>query len=241
MRIYPATDISKGRCVRLFQGRAERETVFSDDPVEMAQRWVEAGAEYLHVVDLDGAFSGGPKNLDVVEGIAALGVPVQLGGGMRSDEDVDAAFERGCARVIVGTRAIIEPEWFGGLCSKYPGRIAGSVDARGGIVALKGWVEESELRVGEVLSRLEGAGAAVLIYTDISRDGTLEGPDVEQVRRLVDLTEVPLIAAGGMSSIDDVRALSSLSLHGVIVGKALYTGGIDLREALKVAGNRARG
>jgi len=241
MRIYPATDISKGKCVRLYQGRADRETVFSDDPAEMAKRWVDAGAEYLHVVDLDGAFSGEPKNLDVVRRIAALGVPVQLGGGIRREEHVDAALESGCARVIVGTRAIGEPEWFEGLCAGYPGKIVASVDARGEEVAVKGWVEGSGLKVEDVMERLEGAGPAVFIYTDISRDGTLEGPNVEQVERLAEVTRIPLIAAGGMSTIEDVKALSKLRIDGVIIGKALYTGGIDLGEALEVAGTGPQG
>ncbi len=240
MRIYPATDISKGKVVRLYQGRADRETVFSDDPVETAQRWVDAGAEYLHVVDLDGAFSGEPKNLGVVRKIAGLGVPVQMGGGMRTEEDVEAALEAGCARVIVGTRAIREPEWLEMLCAKHPGEIAASVDARGDMVAVRGWVEESGLGVGDVMRRLGAAGPAVLIYTDISRDGTLEGADVGRVGRLAKTAGVPLIAAGGISSVEDVRALLVTGIHGVIIGKALYTGGIDLREAVREGRNAGR-
>ncbi len=233
MIIYPAVDISKGKCVRLYQGRADRETVFSDDPVEVAQRWIGEGASYVHVVDLDGAFCGSPQNLSTVERIASLGVPIQLGGGIREEENISAAFGSGCWRVILGTRAVLEPDWFEDMSSKYRGKLAVSIDARGAMAAVKGWVEKSQISVEEVMKRLAAAKPAAFIYTDISRDGTLEGPNVPGVRRILERASAPLIVAGGIASLNDIRVLASLQLHGVIIGKALYTGDIVLADAIR--------
>jgi phosphoribosylformimino-5-aminoimidazole carboxamide ribotide isomerase len=235
--ILPAIDLRAGRCVRLLQGDYARETVFSDDPVAMARRWAEAGARRLHVVDLDGARSGRPENLPVVRQIAAaVSLPVQLGGGIRDREAVLAALDAGVARVILGTTLITgDPALIDALLAEFGDRVVAGVDARDGRVAIHGWTETTDRDAVDLARELEARGARRLIYTDISSDGMLDGPNFEGVRRMVEALSIPVIAAGGVSSADDVRRLAALEpvgLEGVIIGKALYTSAVRLEELL---------
>jgi len=236
MIIIPAIDLKGGRCVRLLQGQKDRETVYSHDPAEVARRWQAAGAEMIHVVDLDGAFGGAPRNLDSVRAIAAaVDTPFQFGGGLRTDEAVDTALAAGAARVIIGTKAASSPEWIAQLCRRHPGRIAAGIDARAGKVALEGWVEATDIDAVDLAQRMADAGVCAIIFTDISRDGMLTGPNAAATAELAAQVPVPVIASGGVSSLDDVRTLARLNISGAIIGKALYTGDIDLAEAIGVA------
>jgi phosphoribosylformimino-5-aminoimidazole carboxamide ribotide isomerase len=237
MLVIPAVDIRGGKCVRLRQGRAEEETVFGDDPVKIARQWEREGAQYLHVVDLDGAFEGAPRQLDIVSRIAAeVGCPVECGGGFRTDEAIAQALDAGIDRVVVGTRALGSPDWLRQLARKHPGRIVAGIDARDGKVAVKGWTEVSELDALELGRAVGDCGVRAIIFTDIARDGMLTGPNVEAVCRMAEAVAVPVIASGGVGSHDDVRALAALPIEGMIIGKALYDGRVDLPEALKIAG-----
>jgi phosphoribosylformimino-5-aminoimidazole carboxamide ribotide isomerase len=236
-QVLPAIDLRGGRCVRLLQGDYDRETVFSDDPVQMARRWAEAGARRLHVVDLDGARSGRPENLEVVRAIAAaVPLPVQLGGGMRDRDAIRAAIEAGVERVIVGTALVTsEAAAVDALLAEFGERVVVGVDARGGRVAVQGWTETTDRDAVELAREMETRGARRLIYTDITSDGTLSGPNLDGIRRMVEALSIPVIAAGGVSSTDDVRRLAELEplgLEGVIIGKALYTGAVRLEEVV---------
>lgn len=237
MILFPAVDVKDGKCVRLKQGLADQVTVFHDDPVAMGRKWQDLGAEWLHVVDLDGAFEGGPKNRDLIARMTAeLSIPVQLGGGVRDAAIAQAYLDAGVARLIIGTMALAEPEAFGALCAAFPGKIGVSLDAVDGRLKTKGWVEDSGQTLEEVLPRLEAQGAAFLIYTDISRDGMQTGVNVAGLERLVTLTRIPVIAAGGVATLDDVKALYPLSkkgLEGAISGRAIYAGTLDFAEAAK--------
>lgn len=236
MLILPAVDIRNGKCVRLRQGRADQETVFSDDPVAMARRWVEAGGRYLHVVDLDGAFQGTPRNLEIVKRIVgAVGCPVELGGGLRTDEAVEEALAAGIDRAILGTRAATDPQWLAALVARFPGRMAVGVDAVNGIVKLAGWTESSSLRAIDLIDRLNGLGLAAVIYTDISRDGELIGPNFEATEEVVRRSRHPVIASGGVTTPDDVRRLAAFGVAGAIIGRALYEGTLTLPQALAAA------
>jgi phosphoribosylformimino-5-aminoimidazole carboxamide ribotide isomerase len=233
--ILPAIDLRAGRCVRLLQGDYARETVFSDDPVAMACRWAEAGARRLHIVDLDGARSGRPENLAVIRGIAAaVSLPVQLGGGIRDRDAILAAREAGVERVILGTTLVTgDPKAVDQLLAEFGDQIAVGVDARHGRVAIQGWTETTDRDAVELARELETRGARRLIYTDIISDGMLAGPNREGIRRMAEALSIPVIAAGGISSAEDVRylaALEPLGLEGVIIGKALYTGAVRLEE-----------
>jgi phosphoribosylformimino-5-aminoimidazole carboxamide ribotide isomerase len=237
LELLPAIDLRAGRCVRLLQGDYDRETVFSDDPAGMARRWVAAGARRLHVVDLDGARSGQPENLPVVREIAAaVRVPVQLGGGLRDRETVAEALAAGVERVILGTALVTgDPAAVDALLSEFGERIVVGVDAREGRVAVQGWTETTGRDSVELARELEARGARRLVYTDITSDGTLTGPNWGGIRRMVEALTIPVIAAGGVSSADDVRRLAELQplgLEGVIIGKALYTGAVRLEELL---------
>lgn len=233
MEVIPAIDLRDGRCVRLYQGDYARETVFADDPVAMAQRWQAAGAVRLHVVDLDGAAAGRPVNGDVVRRIvAAVSIPVQLGGGLRTLADIAAALEAGVARAILGTAAIEDEALLEEACRRYGDAIAVAIDARGGVVAVRGWREATTVEAVVLASRVIELGARRLIYTDVLRDGTLTGPNVEATAALVAAVPVPVIASGGVSSLDDLRRLAAVGVEGAIVGQALYTGAIDLAEAI---------
>jgi len=236
MIIIPAVDLRDGRCVRLREGRSDRETVFSDDPVAMALRWVSLGATRLHVVDLDGAFAGEPRQTALVAKIVAAiaPVPVEIGGGLRDPAAVHAALETGARWAVVGTRAALDAGFLADVCRLHPRRIIVAVDARGARVAVKGWTEVSEQTVTDVGMRARVAGAAALLYTDISRDGMEQGPNVDDTASLARAIDLPILASGGVATIDDLRRLAVIpGVEGTIVGRALYTGAIDLRAALE--------
>ena len=238
MEIIPAIDIRSGRCVRLYQGDYDRETVFSQEPVAVASRWAALGAPRLHVVDLDGAKGDVPANLDVVRKIAAAVLtPIQVGGGIRTVKAASAAMALGAQRVIVGTAAVRDPELAPRLCADLGAdRVIVSVDARDGCVAVEGWTEGSDTTAAALVRRMEDGGVRRFMYTDIARDGTLEGPNFAAIEELFAGTKARLIAAGGISSIDDLRRLEEIGVEGAIVGRALYTGDIDLEEALNAVG-----
>lgn len=236
MIIVPAVDLRDGRCVRLREGRSDRETVFSDDPIAMALRWVSLGATRLHVVDLDGAFAGEPRQTALVAKIVAAvaPVPVEIGGGLREPAAVDAALETGARWAVVGTRAALDARFLTDVCRRHPQRIIAAVDARGARVAVKGWTEVSEQTVPDVGMRAREAGAAALLYTDISRDGMEQGPNVDDTAALARAIDLPILASGGVATLDDLRRLAVIpGVAGTIVGRALYTGAIDLRAALE--------
>ncbi len=236
MLILPAIDLKEGRCVRLVRGEADQETVYAADPINVALRWREQGAEYLHVVDLDGAFEGEPRHFGVIAQIVReSGLPVEVGGGIRTRDTVERYLNAGVDRVIIGTRALESPEWLARLCDDFPGRVAAGVDARSGKVAVRGWVEDSHVEALDLAERLAEMGLAAVVFTDISRDGTLEGPAVESTRTFAAAVGRPVIASGGVGGIDDVRRLVQLPLAGIIVGKALYAKAVSLPEAIRIA------
>lgn len=239
MLIIPAVDIRGGKCVRLRQGRLDAETVFSDDPVAMGLKWQEAGARWLHVVDLDGAFSARPQNLEAIRRLRrALAIPMELGGGIRTLDTLAAYVDLGIDRLILGTVALKDPELAARACAEYPGRIAFGLDARDGLLAVEGWTETSRRTALEVARSLAPLRPAALIYTDISRDGVKRGVNLTATRALAEAIDLPVIASGGVSSLDDIKALlplEPLGVVGVIVGRALYDGNLDLAEALRVA------
>jgi len=232
--IIPAVDIKDGRCVRLREGRADQTTVFSDDPVAMATRWAGLGAERLHVVDLDGAFGAARQTALVAAVVAAVApVPVEVGGGLRDLAAVEATIKAGARWAVVGTRAALDARFLGDVCRAFPGRIIVAVDARGERVAVKGWTEVVDTTAAELGMRARDAGAAALLYTDITRDGTEHGPNVEHTEALARAVEMPVLASGGVAQLDDLRRLAAIAgVIGTVVGRALYTGAIDLRQAL---------
>ena len=237
MELVPAIDIRGGRCVRLYQGDYRRETVFADDPVEVARRWQDEGARRLHVVDLDGAREGRPVNAELVGRIvAAARVPVQVGGGLRDMSAIGRYLDMGVDRVVLGTAVVKDRALLAEALAGHGQRIAVSVDARAGQVAVQGWTEKTQAEVVEVMSELAGLGVPRFIYTDTARDGTLEGPDFAAIESLMAGAGLPVIYAGGVSSIEDLVRLASLGLEGAIVGQALYTRDVVLREALEVLG-----
>ncbi|GIX12261.1 MAG: 1-(5-phosphoribosyl)-5-[(5-phosphoribosylamino) methylideneamino] imidazole-4-carboxamide isomerase [Paracoccaceae bacterium] len=246
MIFYPAIDLKGGRCVRLLRGRMDRATVFAEDPAAQAQAFEAAGCEWLHLVDLDGAFAGRPENAAAVEAIlAAVSIPVQLGGGIRSEETIDRWLSLGVRRVILGTAAVRDPGLVRRAAAAHPGRIAVGIDARAGRVAVEGWAEETDLAATDLARRFEDAGVAAIIFTDIDRDGAMEGPNVESTAALARAVAVPVIASGGVSSMADLRALAECGapLDGVISGRAVYEGRIDPARAvalLRQAGASAR-
>lgn len=234
MRIYPAIDMKDGNCVRLLQGRAQDATVYGTDPAAMALRWIEEGAEFLHVVDLDGAFTGKGKNLEAVGRIckAAGKVPVQLGGGIRTMADVEERLALGVNRVILGTAAISDPEFAAQAAKRFPGQIVAGIDAKNGFVAVKGWVEVTDVRAVDLAKKLRDMGILTCVYTDISKDGMLQGPNLETTLEMQMQSGMDVIASGGVGSVEDIRALKKLSVHGAITGKALYDGRMTLNEAI---------
>lgn len=242
MIIFPAVDLQGGKAVRLKQGRADASTVFSDDPVAAALHWQKQGASWLHLVDLDGAFQGSSVNAGLVRDIcAALDIPVQLGGGVRDEAAVRMWFDAGVRRLIIGTLALERPEEFARLCALFPGRLGVSLDAENGRLKTRGWVEDAGQTVDQALPRLAEAGAAFVIYTDIARDGMQCGVNLSMLRHLVETSPLPIIAAGGVATLDDIRKLYPLSLHphahggileGAVSGRALYEGTLDLPGAL---------
>lgn len=235
MIVIPAVDVRQGRCVRLREGRADAETVFSDDPVAMASHWAGLGAARLHVVDLDGAFAGAPRQTALVgKMVAAVApVPVEVGGGLRNLAAVEAVLEAGAAWAVVGTRAALDPGFLADVCRAFPGRIIVAVDARGEHVAVKGWTELAPDSVLDVARRADDAGAAALLYTDVGRDGTEAGPNVEATRALASAVPLPVLASGGVGRVEDLVALAGVAgVAGAVVGRALYTGAVRLDEAL---------
>jgi len=236
VRVIPAVDLLGGQCVRLRQGDYNQQQVFSDDPAAMAAGWVAQGAELLHVVDLDGARDGVLHNLGVVQHIVeAVDVPVQVGGGMRTTDAVRRVFDAGVARAIVGTRALEDPDWFAELCTSFPDRIVLGLDARDGQVATHGWLQISEIQAPDLAREMDRLPLAGIVYTDIRCDGMLRGPNVEATERLARAVTTPVIASGGVSTVDDVRRLASGPVWGCILGRALYEGTIELRDALDAA------
>ncbi|MDE1904305.1 MAG: 1-(5-phosphoribosyl)-5-[(5-phosphoribosylamino)methylideneamino]imidazole-4-carboxamide isomerase [Alphaproteobacteria bacterium] len=236
MIVYPAIDLKDGRCVRLVRGEMKSATVFNDDPAAQARTFAAAGAAWIHVVDLDGAFAGKPKNAAAVEAIVkAAPVKVQLGGGIRDEATLEAWLGQGVARVVLGTAAVKNPNLVRAACRRWPGRVALGIDARGGTVAVEGWAETASVAALDLARRFEDAGAAAIIYTDIERDGALQGVNVEATAALARALKMPVIASGGVASLDDLAALRAHEKDGVagaILGRALYDGRVDLKSAL---------
>jgi len=237
MILYPAIDLKDGQAVRLLKGEMEKATVFNDDPAAQAMEFVEAGCDWLHLVDLNGAFAGEPVNAAPVEAILErTQVPAQLGGGIRDMATIERWLSKGLARVILGTVAVENPALVREAARAFPGQVAVGIDARQGRVATKGWAEETDVLATDLARSFEDAGGAAIIYTDINRDGAMQGPNIEETAALANAVSIPVIASGGVSSIDDLKALKSCGapLNGAISGRALYDGAIDLQEALAV-------
>lgn len=241
MLVIPAIDLKKGNCVRLVQGNKDAVTVYSQDPAMTAKRWESSGAKLLHIVDLDGAFSGNQKNLDAILKIRkAVRMTLQVGGGIRNIGNLIHLFSAGIDRVIIGTAAIEDPGFLVQACRQYPGRVLIGIDAKDGMVAIKGWEEVTPIHAYDLAKRLELVGIAGIIYTDIRRDGMLTGPNIEAVRDMVDHVTVPVIASGGISNMDDIKNLSQIQkLWGMITGKAIYSGSLNLKEAIQFLESRA--
>jgi len=236
MIVIPAIDLKKGNCVRLEQGEMDRDTIFSTSPAEQAMKWQQAGAELLHLVDLDGAFAGEPKNKGAIEAILkAISIPAQLGGGIRDIATIEAYLSLGLSRVIIGTAAQRNPELVVEACRKFPGQIVVGIDAKNGMVAVQGWAELTNITAVDLARKFEDCGVSAIIYTDISRDGMMGGPNIEATKALAEAISIPVIASGGLSSLKDIKNLMAIEASGVtgaITGKAIYTGAIDLSEAI---------
>ena len=241
MDVIPAIDLLEGRCVRLYQGDYDQSQVFNEDPVAVAQQWVAQGAPRLHLVDLDGAKAGHPVNQETIQAIVkAVPVPVQVGGGLRDRNSVANLLDLGVQQVILGTVAVEQPDLVAELCEAFPGRILVGIDARDGKVATRGWLETSEVNATDLAQQMANLGAAAIIYTDIQRDGTLKGPNKPALRAMADTLSIPVIASGGVSSLTDVLSLFSLAplgVTGMIIGRALYTNAVSLREAVQAVGS----
>ena len=239
MLIIPAIDIRGGKCVRLFQGDYGKETVYADDPVEMARRWIAQGAGLLHLVDLDGARAGAPKNRETLHRILeAASIPVQIGGGIRALTDIEDYLSSGASRVILGTAAYADPGFLAAACRRWPGQIAADIAGRSGKAAVSGWIQETAMPVLELGRRCESLGASWIIYTDILRDGAQQGINLESTRTFARSLQIPVIASGGVSTLGDIASLLPLEsegVRGVIVGRALYAGTLNLREAISLA------
>jgi len=245
MIVIPAIDLKEGKCVRLEQGLMDKDTVFNDNPGAQARIWEEQGARLLHIVDLDGAFAGEPKNRTAIEAIVrAVKIPTQLGGGIRDLATIEAYLDMGIDRVIIGTAAQRNPELVREACTKFPGRIVVGIDARNGKVAVQGWAEITDITAADLARKFEGFGVSAIIYTDISRDGMMQGPNIEATRALAESISIPVIASGGVSRIADIEnlmAIESSGVTGVITGKAIYSGALDLAEAIRIGKGRGKG
>lgn len=233
MMVIPAVDIKGGRCVRLFRGKMNAETVYGDDPVEMAEKWENAGAQMLHIVDLDGAVGGSPVNREIIARMTeALDIPCELGGGIRNMETIESYLGLGLDRVVLGTAAVKQPDLIKEACKKFPGKIVVGIDAKDGRVAVEGWTETTDLEAVTMARQFEDMGVRAINYTDISRDGAMEGPNLEATSEMANAVEIPVIAAGGVSEMKDLINLSETGVEGAIIGKAIYEGTIDLKEAI---------
>jgi len=236
MHIYPAIDLLHGRCVRLRQGDYAQETVFSDDPAAVARQWVSLGAARLHIVDLDGAKAGRPVNGDAIRKIVdAAGVPCQLGGGIRNDADLATAFDWGVQWAVLGTRALQAPDWVRTAAAAAPGRIVLGVDAKNGFVATEGWLEVSRVKAIDLAKQVSDAPLAAVVYTDIAKDGMMAGPNFEALAEMQAACSLPVIASGGVCSLEHVKRLAESKTYGCIIGRALYEGAVDLRAACDLA------
>ena len=237
MLIIPAVDIKNGRCVRLSQGRMDAETVFSDNPAAMAKKWEDEGAEIIHVVDLDGAIEKSPQNLDSIRKIIdSVNADIQVGGGIRNERTIKMFFEIGVKRVVIGTEAIKNPTLVKDACKAFPGRIVVGIDARNGLVAIEGWTKTTQVNAVDLAKQFEDSGVAVINFTDIYRDGMKTGPNIEETRRLAEAVSTPVVASGGVSSIEDIQnllPLEAVGVVGVITGRALYSGSLNLKEAIE--------
>ncbi|MFT4822706.1 MAG: phosphoribosylformimino-5-aminoimidazole carboxamide ribotide isomerase [Halioglobus sp.] len=239
MLIIPAIDLKDGACVRLRQGLMDDSTVFSDDPVAMAARWVDAGCRRLHLVDLNGAFAGEPVNGDVVTAIARAypDLPVQIGGGIRNLETIEHYIKSGVSFVIIGTKAVKDPEFVSEACRAFPGKVIVGLDARDGLVATDGWAEVSEIHAHDLARKFESDGVSAIVYTDIARDGMMQGVNVEATLEMARASSIPVIASGGITNLDDIRALSAVASQGIcgaITGRAIYEGTLDVAQAQRL-------
>lgn len=240
MLLIPAIDLKDGQCVRLKQGRMEDDTVFSDNPVEMAGRWVEAGARRLHLVDLNGAFAGEPVNAEAIQGIAAKypDLPIQVGGGIRDEATIEAYLKAGVSYCIIGTQAVKDPEFVARVCNSFPGHIIVGLDAKEGMVAINGWAEVTDQEVTELAKQFENDGVSSIVYTDIGRDGMMTGCNVEATANLANAIRIPVVASGGITNLRDIEALCQADTHnivGAITGRAIYEGTLDFAEGQKLA------
>lgn len=242
MDVIPAVDIKNGKCVRLFQGKMDSETVFSDDPAAMAKRWADEGAGIIHVVDLDGAIEKSPQNLEsITKIINSVDAHIQVGGGIRNQSTIRMFLEIGVKRVVIGTEAIRNPKLVKEACKEFPGQIVVGIDARNGMVAIEGWTKTTQIKAVDLAIQFEDSGVAAINFTDIHRDGMETGPNIEETRRLAEAVNIPVVASGGISSIEDIRnliPLESVGVVGVITGRALYSGSLNLREAIEVLKKR---
>ncbi len=239
MLIIPAVDIKNGRCVRLYQGRMDTETVFSDDPSIMAKRWADEGAEIIHVVDLDGAVEKNPRNLGSIQKIIdSINARVQVGGGIRNQETVKMLFEMGVNRIVIGTKAIQNPKFVKDACKAFPGQIIVGIDARDGMVAIEGWTKTTQIKALDLAKQYEDCGVAAINFTDIHRDGMKTGPNIRETRHLAEAISIPVVASGGVSTIKDIQnlmALEAVGVVGIITGRALYSGSLNLKDAIEIA------
>lgn len=245
MLLIPAIDLKDGLCVRLRQGRMEDDTVFSDDPVAMARHWVERGARRLHLVDLNGAFAGEPINGEIVKAIAKEfpNLPIQIGGGIRTPEIIEAYLSAGVQWLIIGTKAVREPEFVGEMCKRFPGHIIVGLDAKDGMVATDGWANVTDINVIELAKRFENDGVSSIIYTDINRDGMMQGVNIDATVRLAESMSIPVIASGGITNLDDVRGLCAVAksgIEGAITGRAIYEGSLRFEEGQQLADELSR-
>ncbi len=241
MLLIPAIDLKDGKCVRLRQGRMSDETIFADDPVEMASRWIDAGCSRLHLIDLNGAFEGKPVNADVINRIcrACPDIPVQVGGGIRTQDTVASYLDAGAQFVIIGTQAIKAPHFVTDMCKQFRGHIMVGLDAKNGLIAVEGWAEMTGSRAIDVAQKFESEGISAIIYTDITRDGMMKGVNIEATRTLAEAISIPVIASGGVSQYEDIHQLQAISdcgIMGAIIGRAIYEGTIDLATAQKITG-----
>jgi len=236
MLILPAIDIRNGKCVRLTQGDYNQETIYADSPIDMAMHWQEQGAEFLHLVDLDGAKEGKPTNFAIVSNIAArLKIPIEIGGGIRSRETIEQYLDAGVNRLVIGTLALKEADWFREMCQQFPYRLVLGIDGRNGLVATEGWLETSQTLATDLAKKYVDLPLAALVYTDIATDGMLVGPNIDEMEAMRQTIPFPLVVSGGIATLDDIRRLAARNFHSCIIGKALYENRFQLPEALTIA------